>query len=264
MGFIKRRQLFEFSDLPRWPKLFRSLATDYLLAVAERFRPFTPKLDAVARAMEAVGTDRVVDLCSGTGGPWPHLGPELARILGRPISLILTDRYPHPEAEHRLKNIIGASYFSHSVDARHVPPQLAGMRTLYNGFHHFEPDQARQILQDAVDSRQPIAVFEMLERTRPYFAYLLLTPLLVLILTPKIRPIRLSRLVWSFLIPVVPFTLLWDSLVSVLRCYTPEELTAMTDSLGGEDYVWEIGTYRSSGLPVTYLVGHPQSQGKHA
>jgi hypothetical protein len=253
----RRHQLFEFSDLPCWPGVLRTYALDYLRAVAERFHPVSPKIDVLLRAMDVGGTDQIVDLASGVGGPWPHLAAEIAGRRGRSIRLLLSDKYPPANVESELAAIPGASYVRESVDARHVPKRLAGLRTFFNGFHHFPPDEARQILQDAVRNGQPIAVFEMLERSWSYFAFQMLAPLVVMIMTPKIRPVRLSRILLTFAIPVIPLCMLWDSLVSVLRCYTTQELLAMTAGLEGERYVWDAGTYRLGVLPVTYLVGYP-------
>ena len=214
--------------------------------------------------MDAAAADQIVDLCSGVGGPWPHLALEMAQHRGHPIQLSLSDKYHVPRVESALAAIPGVRYVKESVDARRVPPRLVGMRTLFNGFHHFRPDEARQILQDAVHRGQPIAVFEMLERSWSNFAFLLLTPFLVLIITPKIRPIRLSRLLLTFVIPVIPLCLLWDTLVSVLRCYTTKELLAMVEGLQGREYVWEAGQYRRRAVPVTYLVGYPRAAGGSA
>ncbi len=256
---LKRRyHLFEFSDLPYWPGAIRTYSLDYLGAVAERYHLVSPKIGTLLRAMEAVGTDRIVDLASGAGGPWRNLAEEIAAQRGGPVRLLLTDKYPPLNAESAADAIAGASYVRVSVDAQHVPPDLVGLRTLINGFHHFPPDEARQILQDAVHSGQPIAVFEMLDRSWSYFAFLLLTPLLVMIMTPKIRPVRLSRILLTFVIPLVPLCMLWDSLVSVLRCYTPQELLGMAAGLEGKPFVWDAGTYRRGPLPVTYLVGFPK------
>ncbi len=258
MVLTKRCQLFEFSDLPWWPDMLRTYSLDYLLAVAARFRPFSPKIDLILKAMDAVGTDRIVDLCSGVGGPWPHLAVDIAKQRGEPVRLSLSDMFPDPRLEPVIASIPGATYERESVDARNVPPRLTGMRTIFNGFHHFQPDEARQILQDAVRNGQPIAVFEMVERTWSYSAFLLLTPLLVSLVTLKIRPFRLSRLLLTFVLPVIPLCMLWDSLVSALRCYTVAELQAMVEGLEGQDYVWEAGTYRQGMLPVTYIVGYPR------
>jgi hypothetical protein len=254
---MKRCQLFEFSDLSYWPMLLRTYALDYLRAVADRYHPISPKIEVLLRAMRAGNTDQILDLCSGVGGPWPHLGPEIVRQRNKPIRLLFSDKYPPLDADSRPTGIAGASYVQQSVDARQVPRELVGLRTLLNSFHHFRPDEARQVLQDAVSTGQPIAIFEMLERSWSYFAFMLLTPLLVMLLTPKLRPFRLSRILLTFVIPVVPLCMLWDSAVSVLRCYTAEELLGMAAGLEGVPYTWDAGTYRLGALPVTYLVGYP-------
>ena len=45
-----------------------------------------------------------------------------------------------------------------------MPDELGGFRTLFNAFHHFPPERARAILEDAVHKGQGIGVFEF---TRP-------------------------------------------------------------------------------------------------
>ncbi len=41
-----------------------------------------------------------------------------------------------------------------------VPESLRGMRTMFEGFHHFKPDHARKILADAVEKRTAIGLFD--------------------------------------------------------------------------------------------------------
>ena len=48
-----------------------------------------------------------------------------------------------------------------------------------------------------------------------------LTPIAV---TPLIRPLRWSRLLWTYLIPLVPVITLFEGLVSCLRTYSVQEL----------------------------------------
>lgn len=59
-----------------------------------------------------------------------------------------------------------------------VPPHLTGMRTLFEGFHHFKPEQAQAILQDAVGSRVSIGVFEASLKPPLGPLILLLSPLM--------------------------------------------------------------------------------------
>ena len=147
------------------------------------------------------------------------------------------------------------------VDARDVPAELNGFRTVFNAFHHFKPDDARAVLQSAVSARQPIGVFEIPERTIPIvIATMVFVPILVLLSTPFIRPFRLERLLFTYLIPLVPLTCFWDGFVSQLRAYTPDELRGLADSLGGVGYEWKAGkvSVAGSGPPnLTYLVGRP-------
>lgn len=84
-------------------------------------------------------------------------------------------------------------------------------------------------------------------------------PLMVLLTTPFIRPFRWSRLVWTYLIPVVPVVSLFDGLVSCLRTYSVQELRELTQGLNAKNYLWEIGEIRSKAglVRLTYLIGGP-------
>ncbi|MGH7754464.1 MAG: class I SAM-dependent methyltransferase, partial [Gemmatimonadales bacterium] len=74
---MKRLHLFEIHDQPWCPASLRDTLTDFiafLTRVAGLYDPVVPRLK---RALERSGAGRVVDLCSGSGGPWRDLGPRL-------------------------------------------------------------------------------------------------------------------------------------------------------------------------------------------
>jgi hypothetical protein len=77
-------------------------------------------------------------------------------------------------------------------------------------------------------------VFEIGDQSRRplVVAAIFLMPLVVLLVTPMIRPFRWSRLFWTYLVPAVPFLVLFDGVVSCLRTYTPDELRELTRGLG--------------------------------
>lgn len=93
-------------------------------------------------------------------------------------------------------------------------------------------------------------------------ALMLAQPLAVRIATPFIRPFRWSRLLWTYLVPVVPFVVLFDGIVSCPRTYTQAELHALTRGLGAGGYTWEIGEQPIPRAPValTYLLGYPAAR----
>jgi hypothetical protein len=257
---MKRYQLFEFTDLSWLPGVFRRLVTDYLRALMELRQPFSPKASLICRAIEAATQPTVVDLCSGSSGPWISLAPKVRAHLGQEISVTLTDKFPDFREEEGRNDYEWLRFCHEPVDATAVPPYLEGVRTLFNGFHHFPPGVALSILRDSVRGHQPIVVFEMLQRTWSEMIYTSMAPIAILLLTPVLKPREVSRYIWTYLIPIAPIMVLWDGLVSVLRCYTPSELLDMASKAAGESYVWESGYFRHNGLPVTYLVGYPRAE----
>ena len=80
---------------------------------------------------------------------------------------------------------------------------------------------------------------------------------MVFLAAPFLKPFRVSRLVFTYLIPLVPLFLLWDGFVSCLRVYSPAELRDLVSQLGATNYEWDIGTTRVGPGVVTYLIGIP-------
>ena len=88
---------------------------------------------------------------------------------------------------------------------------------------------------------------------------MLFSPLTVLIMTPFIRPFRLGRIVFTYLIPIVPLIVLWDGLVSSLRTYSVAEMKAMVAKLDNADsFEWEIERVKSGPAHILYLLGYPK------
>jgi hypothetical protein len=81
--------------------------------------------------------------------------------------------------------------------------------------------------------------------------------LAVFIATPFVKPFRFSRLLFTYLLPLMPLCILWDGIVSCLRVYSPDELRTLVAQLGNTDYDWDIGTTRVGPGVATYLIGTP-------
>lgn len=253
---MQRHHLFEWEDLPWCPAPIRDGCTDYLrfmLHAGDSYAPIVPEL---TEALQQSRSPKIVDLCAGGGGPWPRLLPAL-RAAGIESKVTLTDRYPNPTSSAALP---GVTYHTDSVDALAVPASLYGFRTLFSSFHHFTPDAGKALIQSAVEAGQPIGIFEATQRSPLCILLMLPTPLFALLATPFIRPFRLSRLLFTYVLPLIPFVILWDGLVSCFRTYTPDELKTMAASIPGSDrYIWEAGLAKgASPLPVTYLIGIPK------
>ena len=237
---MSRLHLFEWEDQSWFPALLRDCGTDFLrfgvtrIDQTENFEPLLQDL------LERNGSARVTDLCSGGGGPIEKLAVGLVAA-GHEIRVTLTDFYPNTDAFERIARESNGliDFHREAVDARDVPGSLAGVRTMFNAFHHFRPEDAKAVLADALRKRRPIAVVEVLRREPVSLVGIVLNALIgILFVTPFIRPFRWSRLLFTYLIPVVPLFMLWDGLVSCLRGYTPAELDQLTSGLRADDWVW--------------------------
>jgi hypothetical protein len=265
-GPARRRHLFEFEDLGWFPTLFRDTITSWL---ADTFTGiYDPVVPLVVRLMDAAGTDRVVDLCSGGSGPWEYLKPAVDRAraeAGDPATLLtLTDRYPNVPGFAAACGLLGpaTSYRKDPVDARSVPEDLAGVRTLFTSFHHLDHADARAVLADAAAAGRAIGVFDMTRRDWDVIRGVLWqVPLSMFRSIHTWRPRRPWQLFFTYVVPLIVLTSLWDAVVSQLRAYRPGELAAMTEGLGGERYRWETGEVSAPGSSdrITYVIGYPVS-----
>jgi hypothetical protein len=209
--------------------------------------------------MRQAGTREVVDLCSGGGGPWPTLYRDFAESERFDIAVRLTDKYPNREAFEHAAKATGShiGFEREPLDAKTIPARLTGFRTIFSSFHHFSPAEARAILADAVKYGRGIAVFEAAKRDARMLLLICALPFLVLALTPAIRPFRWERLFWTYLVPVIPFVVWFDGIMSCLRSYSESDLRELIQGLEAGNYCWEIGEERSGRVGVVYLIGYP-------
>lgn len=137
-----------------------------------------------------------------------------------------------------------------------IPIVKKGLRTQFLSLHHFRPNDAKLILQNAVDTNSSIAIFEAQERSLPSILAMLFSPVSVLLTTPFIRPFKLGRIIFTYLIPVVPLFVLWDGVVSSFRTYSVKEMNDLVSKLKeAENYEWEINKVKSGPGIILYLLG---------
>lgn len=255
---MPRLHLFEVHDFHWCPKTIRDGLTDFLetsINVQDTYGPIRKK---IVEVLTRSGATRVVDLCSGGGGPWIHW----LRKGEIQSPAVLTDKFPNRHASERLSSLglPGLTYCSEPVDVAAVPTDLTGFRTLFTSFHHFRPEQAAGVLRDAVINRQPIGIFEFTSRKPKALLLMLLSPLAVWLLTARRQRIGLKRWLLTYPVPVIPFVVTLDGIVSCLRTYSVRELTAMAKATGAESmgYTWLAGEERGGLFPITYLIGYPR------
>lgn len=260
MPVLRRRHLFEFQDQSWFPQLFRRFITDQL--AFHMSRAYAPAVPLLAESLRRTRRRAIRDLCSGSGGPLPALHGALEAQTGYALGVTLTDRYPSDTARARGRGG-GAIRFRRSPVSALDPPDSSGdYRTMFSSLHHFRPEQVRRMLRRTADARVPLAALEVQERR--LVNLLGLPPLMLfasLALTPFLPNRTWGRLFFTYVVPLAPLTLAWDTFVSCWRTYTPAELETLAASMQRAGYRWRTGRIRARGYigpyRITWLIGEP-------
>ena len=234
--------------------------TDFLRTVSEKFGMFDPIIPHLISLIEKNNLPRIIDMATGAGGQWRTLLPKILDE-NKSVRLTLTDKFPNEEA---LKDI-GEQFVNvaqidmRSIDAIDVPKDLTGVRTMFLSLHHFRPKEVEQIFKNAINSGAPIAIFEAQRRDVEHVIRFSLSPIAVLLLTPFIRPFSIQRLIFTYLIPLVPFIVFWDGVVSVFRTYSNEELETIAKSADTNDvFLWSSELILKGQQKIQMFIGYPR------
>jgi len=263
---MRRLHLFEWEDQPWLPATLRDLVTDHLRDMFTS--PFAGNLrrtvaEILLPPLARSGADRVVDVCSGGGGPLPALLPLLEAGLGRPIEATLTDRFPNRRAFDAVEAASGGRVRGERapVSAFDVPPDLGPFQTLFTAFHHFDPASGKRILADAARKGRVVVVIEPFRR-RDLLPVAIGGFLRGVVATPRVGKLTLGRFLWTYPIPISAFVLAWDGAVSCLRAHSAEAMRRMGEDAHPDGYRWTAGVAPIPGSPIglaiTWLVGEPE------
>ena len=258
---MSRIHFFEIHDQAWCPESVRHGVRDALYTAWKLFfwRNALPHIHDLIKKSK---TPYLLDLCSGGGGPMPLIAQHLEEK-SPGFSISLSDLFPYKQWENPLSKSNNIQYISEPIDATDVPPGLAGCRTLFESFHHFRPEQAVGILSDAVQSKQPIAIFEF---QRPSIWHAIShRPILFVPFSGWLHlfhtPFTWGKLFFT-IIPIIPLVLILDGIISVKRTYSTAELKEVAEKAGDVDFRWEIRQSRNlnHGL-MTCLIGWPDPKG---
>lgn len=190
----------------------------------------------------------------------------------KPVHFVLTDLHPHiPNWSLAAAASPQIHYAPRSIDAAASPPDLLStvepplppssssspaktFRTFNLAFHHLPTPLASSVLADTLSTSSGFAIFELQDRHLRSFLAVCLLGLGVLAFAPYFawRWRSPGTLFWSWVVPVLPFVLVWDGWMSSVRTRTVEEITEMMSSCGADAELvknWEVRSGRITHLP---------------
>jgi hypothetical protein len=266
---MKRIELFEFEDQNWFPTWLRTSMTNLINVLLGMLGTSEVLAEMIAEILQKQKLLKIVDLGSGSGGAMPLAVKTLHEIEGmHDVELVMTDLYPSPEiiAKFNQNTEDKISFLETPVDATDIAATPKGLKTMVNSFHHMSPKAARKILESAENSQQPLLIYEMAENKIPLLVWVLLLPLslpilmiMVLFMTPFVKPLTWRQVVFTYLIPIIPICYAWDGQASLPRMYTLKDMDQLLDGLGSERYTWKKGNAKKkNGKKMgTFVLGLP-------
>ena len=261
---MKRIQLFEFEDFTWLPHSIRDSMTRMLTLLHGWLGTKDYLAELLSTVAKQTGRNHFVDYCSGDGGAMPDVLRILHEKHNLPASLVLTDLYPNKDAASRIAKICDSqlTYCLDPVDATKALPAYDGsIRTMICSFHHMPVWVAKAILERAVDSGDPIVIYELSDNSWPpkymWWIGLPLNLIFGVFVATRIRPMSLKHFFFSFLIPVIPVLFAWDGAVSNARTYTLADLNELLSGVSTDAYQWTKGLRASGPMKQLFLIGTP-------
>lgn len=259
MPHFPRIHAFEWEDLRWFPSFLRDCMTDFLEHISHVSKIYRGVGSHLSKELNTTQKSSILDLASGGGGPWRQVLPELLETHPNAV-VTLSDFYPNEKAFKRIveqfpKNV---KYTLKPLDARAVSEHANDIRTQFLSLHHFVEKDVVDIFKNAITAKTTLVIVEGQTRTLPSMIGMIFSPISALVLTPFIRPFRWDRILFTYLIPILPLLIMWDGMISVLRTYSEKELkniASQADTKG--EYNWEYHTLK--GTPATVFIGRPSA-----
>lgn len=266
---MKRIQLFEFEDFDWLPEAVRAGVTSLIVVFHRMMGTREVLAGLIGQVRNRCDFSQIVDMGSGSGGIMPevlaHLNDDNP---AHPIRLLLTDLHPNPEIVRTLNNRASAAirYHPQPVDATDLSQTPPGLKTMISSFHHLPPKKAKEVFRSARDHKAPLFIYEVAENAVPTLLWWLLLPLslsilfvMVLFMTPFVRPLSWKQLVLTYLIPIIPVVYAWDGQASLVRTYTFEDVDELLSDIRSDGYSWEVApAKKANGKKLGYyILGFP-------
>jgi hypothetical protein len=210
---LRHRPVPQVTSQPWCPAGLVALIHEFLVwfvGVVGAARPFVPLVD---EAMARAGSRRLVDLRTGAGS-----GAEVLRpLLPDDVAVVPT-----------------------AAGGASDPGE--GARILVNGLHRLDADEAMALVARAFAERRVLLVVEGNDDSRwQAVGMLVFAPLSAVLTAPFVRPFRVARLVFTWLVPILPALIAYDGIAALYRLYNPGDLDRIFARAGGDGYRWRTG-----------------------
>ena len=238
-SLMKRYTGKELHEMAFFPALWRDQLTDFLSFFSIYSGIYSKSLVRIQNILDQKDMPEIyTDLCAGGGIYDWRFVRKLRKKTGRDLKVRLTDLYPSGRwklAENLWKDsVIPVEEPLSAVDAIE---KWQGLYVMFSGLHHFSPEELKEMIRSAVRNGRTLAFFDYSQRIwllREFFLMIFSVPFMILT-APFVWPFSWKRLLFTWIIPVLPILLFIDGWLSRLRAYRTDELQKIAEEAGLPD-----------------------------
>lgn len=223
----------EIHDRPWCCRAVHDGVTDFLAFFAEFSGLRRKAYGRIAQFLENGGGNKVVELCAGSGFGAMHMLRRLRQLLpGRDVSVVATDIKENSNWP-LIRSLTEGGVSAYKKDAETALREEDGLFVMFAALHHFSPAEIVSLLKTAMECGRAFICVDYFTRGRLVDLFPLFSgPVLMFFAAPLIFPFSWVRLILTWVFPVLPVVLFVDTLLSMLRSYTPDELKEIVASAG--------------------------------
>ncbi|MEM9718931.1 MAG: hypothetical protein AAGA10_06780 [Bacteroidota bacterium] len=228
---MKRKEVPQFIN-QRWvPQLFKDLVYEFMTWFVGKIHAAKPFMPILNEALTHTHSNAIVAIDHGIGAGFETVEPYLEDDIS--VEQISIDQFKAEQS---------ALYVS------------------VNGFHQLSPDRAAHLLQEVAHRKHPIAILEgNNDSLWQVVGMLVFVPLTVILTAPFVKPFRVTRLLFTYVIPILPLLTLMDGFLALFKLYNPKDLQELYQSLEVPNYRWRSGKRENGrGGKIMYLLGWPE------
>lgn len=225
---MKRKQITQIINVGWFPKFLKTLIAEFLSWFVVKVNATKPFIPVIEDVLNKTNHNRIINIEFNVGAGIETVKPFLKDDV--------------------------------TVDSIHITNFNTSEKGVYlfvNSFHQLNSEKAKKILQDIVDSGNPVVVVEgNNDSLWQIVGMTVFVPLTVLLTAFFVKPFRISRIIFTYLIPILPIIIVIDGCIALLKLYNPTDLLELTSSLERNNYEWKAGKNDNGrGGKIMYLTG---------
>ena len=225
---MKRRHVPQFTNQTWFPKLLKTCIFEFMTWFVGKVKAAQPFMPVIERGLKQTTNQQIINIDSQLGAGFETVQPFLDETVST-------------------KNILFKNFNTSEK----------GLYLSVNAFHQLRPNEAKDLLTKIAKSGNPIAIVEgNNDSLWQVVGMTIFVPLTVLLTAPFVKPFRFGRIIFTYLIPILPIVTLIDGFLALFKLYAPVDLDELTASIDVENYNWESGKMDNGrGGKIMYLLG---------